>query len=136
MQFGTFLFILIVGFVCLFIPLVSIYTEVCKTNCAFRAWKGMFMSEVSDFVAAMKELQARQSAALEGIKGDVTGLKHSIDRLLERPTIDPADVQALQELRANAEAAVAKMEALDAETPPKAPAVVEPPVVDGGTPVA
>ncbi len=95
------------------------------------------MNEVSDFIQSMKDVQARQAAALEGVRADVTGLKHSIDRLLERPSISPADVQALQEIRANAEAAVAKLEGLDAETPPvveEPPVVAEPPVADTGTP--
>lgn len=82
------------------------------------------MSVISDFVAAMKGFQDRQSVALEGIRADVSGLKHSIDRLLANGTISDADVTALKEIQAGAQAAVEKLEALDAETPP------EPPVAD------
>lgn len=85
------------------------------------------------YVDDKKAFDARQDAAVEGITGDVAGQAALIAKLQNSPdTWTPADQAVLDDLQAKNESATAKLEALDALTPPVVPDVPPtPPVVEG-----
>lgn len=81
------------------------------------------MSKISEFAIAMSAFNDRQDAAMSGLQGDVTEMKALIEKLQNSAgEISPEDQKSLDELQKRAEAATAKLEALDAMTPPVVPA--------------
>lgn len=76
-------------------------------------------NELDDYIASQTEANAKITAAVEGIAGDVAGLKKRIDDLLEQQgdVITNNQKALLQELSQSAGSIVAKCEALNAETP-------------------
>lgn len=80
------------------------------------------MSAISDFAAKQNAFNDRQDAAVAGVTADVQFLKDEIIKLQNSPgPISPEDQASLDALQARAEAAVVKLEALDAATPPVPP---------------
>lgn len=84
------------------------------------------MSAISDFAARQNAFNDRQAAAIDGVIGDVAFLVETIEKLQNTPgAITPEDQALLDALDARASTIADKLEALDAQTPPKPP--VEPP---------
>jgi len=82
----------------------------------------IIMSAISTFATAQKAYNDRQAAAIDGLAGDIKTLNDKIAALQESAgTVTPEDQALLDELQAAAEAATAKIEALDAQTPPAVP---------------
>lgn len=80
------------------------------------------MSQISDFAAAQNAFQDRIDVAVAGITDDVAGLNETIAKLQASPgTITPEDQAMLNDLEARGAAVAAKLEALDALTPPVSP---------------
>lgn len=80
------------------------------------------MSAISDFADKMKVHQDHVDAAVEGISGDLSGLKAQIAALqASAGTITPADQKLLDDIEARTAAIHAKVDALDALTPPVVP---------------
>lgn len=80
------------------------------------------MSAISDFAAKQNEFNNRQDAAIQGLTDDIKVLNDKITELQNTAgQITPEDQALLDAIQARAEAATAKLEALDALTPPKPP---------------
>lgn len=81
------------------------------------------MSAISDFAVKQAAFNDRMDVAVAGLVGDVTSLNAKIDELQNSPgTITPEDQALLDALQVRGEAISAKLEALDALTPPVVPA--------------
>lgn len=79
---------------------------------------------ISDFAVKQNEFNDRQDAAVAGLTGDVQTLNDKITELQNSAgTITPEDQALLNDIQARGEAITAKLEALDALTPPKVPPV-------------
>lgn len=82
------------------------------------------MSVISDFAAKVNAYNDRQDAAIAGVSADVDALNAKIVELQNTQGQITAEDQALLDaIQARGEAAAAKLEALDALTPPPAPPV-------------
>jgi len=80
------------------------------------------MSAISDFAAKQKAFQDKQDAAVAGLTEDVQTLNDKITELQNTPgQITPEDQALLDDITARGAAITAKLEALDALTPPKPP---------------
>lgn len=85
------------------------------------------MSAISTFAEKQAAFNERIDAAVVGLKGDVDALNAKIEELQNSAgTITPEDQALLDALEARGDAIAAKVEALDAMTPPVVPPV--PPV--------
>lgn len=83
------------------------------------------MSALTDFVANQKTFNDRMDSAITGITEDVKFLNDKIQAIQTSTGIlSPEDQQSLNEMQARTEATVARLEALNALTPPVPPAVV------------
>lgn len=83
------------------------------------------MSAITDFVAKQKIFNDRMDSAITGVTEDVQFLNDKIQQIqTSTGTLSPEDQQSLNEMQARTEAAVARLEALNALTPPTPPAVV------------
>lgn len=83
------------------------------------------MSALTDFVANQKTFNDRMDSAITGITEDVKFLNDKIEAIqTSTGTLSPEDQQSLNEMQARTEATVARLEALNALTPPVPPAVV------------
>lgn len=81
------------------------------------------MSKISEFSDRQKAFHERQDAAIEGLRADVLALNEKITELQNSPgVITPEDQAMLDALEARGQEISAKLEALDAQTPPKSPA--------------
>jgi hypothetical protein len=81
------------------------------------------MSAISDFAVKQNAFNDRIDASITGVRADVTGLNDLILRLQNSPgPISPEDQASLDSLQVRGEAITAKLEALDALTPPVVPA--------------
>lgn len=81
------------------------------------------MSAISDFAAKQNAFNDRIDAAVTGLQSDIDALNAEILKLQNSPgTITPEDQASLDALQARGEAIAAKLEALDALTPPTPPA--------------
>lgn len=81
------------------------------------------MSAISDFAAQMTTFQDQQDTAIANLQGDVKSLTDQIAALQASPgTITPADQALLDGIQTRASAVAAKLNALDALTPPVVPA--------------
>lgn len=73
-------------------------------------------NELESFIPIQEAANARISAAIDGVKGDVAGLKEQILQLLkDAPTSEQQE--KLRALESVAGGIAEKLEALDAETP-------------------
>lgn len=80
------------------------------------------MSSISDFAAKQNAFNDRQATAIDGLVGDVKSLNDKIEELQNSPgAITPEDQALLDALEVRADAMTAKIEALDAQTPPAVP---------------
>lgn len=80
------------------------------------------MSAISDFVGRQNAFNDRLDAAVDGVAADVQQLKALIEKLQNSPgQITPEDQALLDQLETRVGAAVTKLEALDAMTPPEPP---------------
>lgn len=80
------------------------------------------MSQIADYHAKQVAFHDRQDVAVEGITKDVADQAALIKQLQENPgPITPEDQALLDQLQARNEAVTAKLEALDALTPPTPP---------------
>lgn len=80
------------------------------------------MSKIGDFAGKQKAFNDRQDTAIQGLVEDVAALNAKILELQNTPgEITPEDQTLLDELQTRAESLTAKLEALDAQTPPKPP---------------
>lgn len=84
-------------------------------------------SELDNFISSQEAANTRISAAVEGVKGDVAGLKEQILQLIkDAPTAEQQE--KLRALETAATGIAEKLEALDAETPAPAEASPSDPV--------
>lgn len=80
------------------------------------------MSAISDFAAKQNAFNDRIDAAVTGLQGDVDALNKTIQDLQNSAgTVTPEDQASLDALQARGEVIAAKLEALDALTPPTPP---------------
>lgn len=80
------------------------------------------MSKISDFATAQNAFNDRVDTAITGLQGDVQALNDKITELQNSPgTVTPEDQALLDALQARGETIAAKLEALDALTPPTPP---------------
>lgn len=80
------------------------------------------MSAISEFSAKQNAHNDRVDAAINGVATDVKFLQDTIEKLQGTPgAITPEDQALLDQLEARADATAAKLEALDALTPPAPP---------------
>lgn len=95
-----------------------------KANQSLFLWRmEILMSKISDFATAMTAFTDRQDAAVAAVQADVQWLKDKITEFQNTPgEITPEDQALLDAIQARAEAVAAKVEALDAMTPPAVPA--------------
>jgi len=81
------------------------------------------MSAISDFAAKMKAFTDRQDAAVAGLQQDVQTLNDKIIALQNsNGAITPEDQALLDDIQNHAGVIADKLDALDAMTPPPAPA--------------
>jgi hypothetical protein len=79
-------------------------------------------TKIAEFAAAQKAFNDRQDAAVTGLQGDVQSLNDKITELQNSAgAITPEDQALLDDLQTRGEAITAKLEALDALTPPVPP---------------
>lgn len=79
------------------------------------------MSALTDGLNAIAAQQARQDAAITGISGDVSNLTAQIAALqasIGNGQLSAADQALLDSVTASAASMTARLEALDAQTPP------------------
>jgi hypothetical protein len=80
------------------------------------------MTVIGDFAARQREFNDRMDAAISGLTEDIATLNAKILELQTSPgTITPEDQALLDELQARGETISAKLEALNALTPPAPP---------------
>lgn len=80
------------------------------------------MSAISDFAAAQRQFNTRLGAAIDGVAADVASLNAKIEELQNTVgDISEEDQALLDELQAQGEAIAARLEAVDALTPPAVP---------------
>jgi len=80
------------------------------------------MSVISDYAAKANAFNDRIDSAVTGLQGDVQALNDTITKLQNSAgTVTPEDQALLDQLQARAETIAAKVEALDALTPPVPP---------------
>ena len=80
------------------------------------------MSKISEFAQAQNAFNDRLDTAIQGLTGDLAELSRQIAVLQEsQGQITPEDQATLDALQARAAAMTAKLEALDALTPPVPP---------------
>lgn len=83
------------------------------------------MSKISEFAEKQNAFNDRVDAAVTGLQGDIQALNDKITELQNSPgQITPEDQALLDAIQTRSEGIAAKVEALDALTPP----VVPPPV--------
>lgn len=81
------------------------------------------MSKFSDFAAAQKAFNDRQGASIDGIVADVKALNDKITELQKsQGEVSPEDQALLDQLQQQGEALAARLESVDAQTPPVVPA--------------
>lgn len=81
------------------------------------------MSAISDFAAKQTAFNARLSTAIDGVGEDIKTLNDLITKLQTTPgPISPEDQATLDSLQAAGEALTARLESVDALTPPAVPA--------------
>lgn len=84
--------------------------------------KAQIMSAISDFAAKQDAFNSRIDAAVNGLTDDVQSLNDTIKELQNTPgAITPEDQALLDAIQTRSEGIAAKLEALDALTPPKPP---------------
>lgn len=80
------------------------------------------MSAISDFASKQNSFNDRIDSAVTGLQGDVAALNAKITELQNSPgTVTPEDQALLDALQSRGETIAAKLEALDALTPPTPP---------------
>lgn len=80
------------------------------------------MSAISEFSTKQKAFNERMDAAVTGLSGDVQSLNDKITELQNSAgAVTPEDQALLDDLQARGDAILAKLEALDALTPPVPP---------------
>jgi hypothetical protein len=80
------------------------------------------MTVIGDFAAKQRELNDRMDTASSGLTEDIATLNAKILELQNSPgTVTPEDQALLDELQARGETISAKLEALNALTPPAPP---------------
>ncbi|HWH75890.1 MAG TPA: hypothetical protein VNT76_00915 [Candidatus Binatus sp.] len=80
------------------------------------------MSKISEFAAKQNEHNDKIDKAIEGISGDISFLKATIEKLQNTPGDVTADDQALLDaLETRVNATTEKLAAIDDLTPPVAP---------------
>lgn len=86
---------------------------------------GRIMTVISDFAAAVQGHFDSVATAIDGLAGDVQGLKDMIEKLQNTPgVITPEDQALLDQIQARAQEISSRVIGLDAMTPPVPP--VEP----------
>lgn len=81
------------------------------------------MSQISDFAAKVQAFQDAQDIAIDGLTADVKSLNDKIAALqTSAGQITPEDQALLDAVQAHGQAIADKLSALDAQTPPVAPA--------------
>ncbi len=92
------------------------------TKCDLEQTERTIMSAISDFAAKQKAFNDRQDTAVSGLTADVEALNKKIEELQNSPgAITPEDQALLNDLETRGDAITAKLEALDALTPPVPP---------------
>jgi hypothetical protein len=89
------------------------------------------MTVISDFAATVQSHFDSVATSIDGLSGDVQGLKDMIETLQNTPgAITPEDQALLDQIQSRAEEIASRIVTLDAMTPPAPPAEppVEPPV--------
>lgn len=82
------------------------------------------MSVISEFAAKMSAFNDRQDAAITGVSNDVQALKDTIAQLQStQGQVTPEDQALIDQIQSRADGIAAKLEALDALTPPTPPVV-------------
>jgi hypothetical protein len=77
------------------------------------------MGSISNFAAAQEAVNAQIAAAITGVASDIAGLNALIQQLQDSAgTVSPEDQALLDALQVQGAALAARLEALDAETPP------------------
>lgn len=77
------------------------------------------MGAISAFAAEQAAVNERIAAAITGVAGDIANLNSLIQQLQDSAgTISPEDQAILDALQVQGAALAARLEALDAETPP------------------
>ena len=91
-----------------------------QTRKLIRKAFGQLTERISYLEVAMSENADRINTALDGLAGDVAGLKAAYDALVAAQASETAEAveAAKAEFEASLDALAAKAEALDAETPP------------------
>lgn len=80
------------------------------------------MSVISEFAAKMSAFNDRQDAAITGVSNDVQALKDTIAQLQStQGQVTPEDQALIDQIQSRADGIAAKLEALDALTPPTPP---------------
>lgn len=80
------------------------------------------MTAIADFAAKQRVFNDRMDAAIGGLTEDIAGLNAKILELQNSPgTVTAEDQALLDELQARGETISAKLEALNALTPPAPP---------------
>lgn len=83
----------------------------------------ILMSAISKFATEQNTFNDRVDAAVTGLQSDIQALNDKITELQNSPgEITPEDQALLDTLQTRAEGITAKIEALDALTPPTVPA--------------
>lgn len=92
------------------------------TKTDLRMMEKRIMSAISDFAAAQAAFNDRIDEAVAGLTGDIQSLNDKITELQNTPSdVTPEDQQLLDDIQQRSEAIAAKLEALDALTPPATP---------------
>ena len=81
---------------------------------------------IQDFKAATDASLAKINTAVDGITGDVAGLKKKIDALIAGGTLGDDDKAALLEIQTATAGIAGKLSALDAATEPETPTPATP----------
>lgn len=91
------------------------------TKCDLKETETKIMSAISEFAAKQKAHNDRIDTAVAGLTEDVAELNRKIEELQNNPgTITPEDQALLDEIETRSDGIAAKLEALDALTPPAA----------------
>jgi len=94
----------------------------CITKIDLKKAVDEIMSAISEFAAKQDAFNSRVDAAIVGLTGDVQTLNDKITELQNSAgQITPEDQALLDAIQARSEVIAAKLEALDALTPPKPP---------------
>lgn len=94
-----------------------------KLLLALKRTERRIMTKISEFAEKQAAFNNRMDSAVQGIVGDVAELNRKIEELQNSPgTITPEDQALLDALEVRGDAISAKLEAIDALTPPPVPA--------------